>query len=63
MLRKFGDNQKLTSKIRETLIKFSEMMLEKEPDTQFIKIKVGLKNKKNIKFKKFREYEKQKNTN
>lgn len=43
-------------KIRETLIKFSEMMLGKEPEVQSIKVKVELKDKTNIKFKKFREY-------
>lgn len=37
------------------MIKFTELMLEKEIDVQFVKIHIGMKDKSNIKFKKFRE--------
>lgn len=41
-------------RIRDTLRRFCDMMLEKEPDTQSIKVKVEMKDKRNVKFKKFR---------
>ena len=41
--------------IKETIIKFAQLMIEKEPETQSIKIVVETKDKKKIKFKKFRE--------
>ena len=41
-------------KVKEILMKFCEMMLDKEPEVQSVKIHVELKNKSNIKFKKFR---------
>jgi len=40
--------------IKTTIIKFAEMMIEKEEEAQSIKIIVETKNKK-IKYKKFRE--------
>ena len=46
----------MKQKIREIIINFCGMMLEKEPEVQSIKIKVELKNKTKISFKKFREY-------
>ena len=42
-------------KIKDILVKFCNMMLEKEPETQFIKIQIGMKDKTKVKFKKFRE--------
>jgi len=45
-----------TSRIRNIVIKFCEMMLEKELDVQYVKINIGMKNKSKISFKKFREY-------
>ena len=42
-------------KEKETVIKFCEMMLEKYPDVQSIKIAVELKNKTKFKFKKHYE--------
>lgn len=44
--------------IREILSDFSKLILEKFEDTQSIKISVEDKDKKKIKFKKFREYKK-----
>ena len=42
--------------IREVLRKFCDLMFEKDEKVQSVNIKVELKNKKKIKFKKFREY-------
>ena len=44
----------VNEKVKEILVKFCEMMLDKEPEVQSVKIHVELKNKSNIKFKKFR---------
>jgi len=41
--------------IKETIIKFAELMIEKEQETQSIKIIVKTKDKRKIKYKKFRE--------
>ena len=38
-------------KVKEILMKFCEMMLDKEPEVQSVKIHVELRNKSKIKFK------------
>ena len=43
-------------KVRDIIENFCELMLKNEEETQFIKVKIGMKDKTNIKFKKFREY-------
>ena len=44
--------------LKEILSEFSLLVLEKFDETQSIKIIVENRNKKKIKFKRFREYEK-----
>ena len=44
------------TEIRETLIKFCELVLEKQPEAQSVKVVVGMKDKSKVKFKKFREH-------
>ena len=41
--------------IKEIIIKFCEMMLEKEKGVQFVKVRIGMNDKSEVKFKKFRE--------
>ncbi len=43
--------------IRDLLRKFCELMLKKEEEVQFVRIKIGMKDKSNVKFKQFRKYE------
>jgi len=50
----------MVNKIKETIVKFCELMMEKEPDTLSIKITVETKGKVKIKYKQFREYGKNK---
>jgi hypothetical protein len=42
--------------IREIIIKFCEMMLDKEEEVQYVKVHIGMKDKTRISFNKFREY-------
>jgi len=44
-------------KIKETITKFCDLMLEKYKEVNFTKIIIGLNNKSKIKFKKYREDE------
>ena len=41
--------------IKEIIVKFCEMMLENEKEVQFVKVRIGMKDKAEVKFKKFRE--------
>ena len=41
--------------IKEIIIKFCDMMLEKQKEVQFVKVRIGMKDKSEVKFKKFRE--------
>ncbi len=45
----------MKEKIKETVVKFTELMLKNYPDVQSIKLHVLLKDKVGIKYKKFRE--------
>ncbi len=40
--------------IEKTIRNFTQMMLDKQPDVQSVKIIIGMKDKTNIKFKQFR---------
>ena len=44
--------------IKTLIIKFCELILEKESEVQSVKVKVGMKDKQELKFKKFRELQK-----
>jgi hypothetical protein len=44
------------NRIKDIIIKFCEMMLEKEDNVQWVKVRIGMHDKSKISFKKFREY-------
>ncbi len=43
--------------IKQTIMKFCELMIEKEPEVQSIKVHIEMKDKINVKFKRFRSKE------